>query len=383
MQESDKRRSLLKAWPVLGILLVGSILFLAHWLIQYTVIAFWGGFNSGEILAFRLAFFALAISFIPAALLSYRFNNIVVSAFYKVAAVWLGFLSFFFLAACFSWLLWLVLLASGRQPTLFNTKPWIALLCFGLAFATGIYGLVNAYWLRVRYISIHLDHLPESWKGRTALLISDLHLGHINGVRFARRVVEKASALRPDIILLPGDVFDGSKVDAHRLIAPFKLLAPPLGMFFATGNHDEFGDTSHFLAALRDVGVRVLPNEKAVVDGIQILGVPYHETTHPMHLRSKLQGLAINRNCASILLNHVPNRLPIVEEAGVSLQLSGHTHGGQFVPFTWLTRRVFGKFTHGLHSFGALQVFTTYGAGTWGPPMRVGTSSELVLLTFV
>ena len=83
-----------------------------------------------------------------------------------------------------------------------------------------------------------------------------------------------------------------------------------------------------------------------------------------------------------ILLNHVPNRLPIVEEAGVSLQLSGHTHGGQLFPFTWLIRRIFGKFTHGLHSFGGLQVLTSYGAGTWGPPMRVGTRPELVLLTF-
>jgi len=71
-----------------------------------------------------------------------------------------------------------------------------------------------------------------------------------------------------------------------------------------------------------------------------------------------------------------------VEEAGISLQLSGHTHGGQFIPFTWLTRRVFGKFTYGLNSFGALQIYTSYGAGTWGPPMRVGTSPEVVLLTF-
>jgi predicted MPP superfamily phosphohydrolase len=84
----------------------------------------------------------------------------------------------------------------------------------------------------------------------------------------------------------------------------------------------------------------------------------------------------------SILLNHVPSRLPIVERAGISLQLSGHTHGGQFAPFNWLTRRIFGKFTHGLHRFGALQVYTSTGAGTWGPPMRVGPAPEIVLLTF-
>ncbi len=84
----------------------------------------------------------------------------------------------------------------------------------------------------------------------------------------------------------------------------------------------------------------------------------------------------------AILFNHAPARLPIVEQAGFSLQLSGHTHGGQFLPFTWITRRVYGRFTSGLHNFGSLQVYTSTGAGTWGPPMRVGTRPEIVLLEF-
>jgi len=372
----------LKAWPVLGILSVQTILFLAHWLIYSTVVVFGGDLSPASVPLFRIVLLLLAFSFIPAALLNYRFANPLVGLLYKVAAIWLGFLSFFFFAACASWLTWLALLLCVHQPTFANGRPLIAGICFGLAFLAGIYGLVNAYWLRVRHVLVRLANLPVSWQGRTALLISDLHLGHINGEHFSRRIVEHALRLRPDAILLPGDVYDGGKVDAERVIAPFKRLDPPLGMYFATGNHDEFGETSRFLAALRGVGVRVLRNEKAVVDGLQILGVPYHETTHPMQLRTTLQGLKINRTRASILLSHVPNRLPIVEEAGVSLQLSGHTHGGQFVPFTWLTRRVFGKFTYGLHAFGGLQVYTSYGAGTWGPPMRVGTSPELVLLTF-
>jgi len=78
----------------------------------------------------------------------------------------------------------------------------------------------------------------------------------------------------------------------------------------------------------------------------------------------------------------VPNRLPIIEQTGFSLLLSGHTHGGQIFPFTWLTRRAFGKFTYGLQRFGALQVFTSSGVGSWGPPMRVGSHAEMVLLTF-
>ena len=194
--------------------------------------------------------------------------------------------------------------------------------------------------------------------------------------------VELIRTHKPDVIFLAGDFFDGTKVDPELLASPLKGVVPPFGVFFATGNHDEFGDTPRYLAALKGAGVRVLANDKAVVEGLQILGVPYHDTTYPMRVRAALEAMQIDRGTASILINHVPNRLPIVEQAGVSLQLSGHTHGGQFAPFTWLTRRVFGKFTYGLNSFGELQVYTSYGAGTWGPPMRVGTRSEMVLLTF-
>jgi predicted MPP superfamily phosphohydrolase len=95
-----------------------------------------------------------------------------------------------------------------------------------------------------------------------------------------------------------------------------------------------------------------------------------------------LDGLHIDRSVASILISHVPSHLSIAEQAGIGLQLSGHTHGGQFVPFTWVTARIFRRFVHGLNPFGAMQVYTSYGAGTWGPPMRVGTIPEVVLLTF-
>jgi predicted MPP superfamily phosphohydrolase len=366
----------------LGILLIECILFLAHWMIYYTPIVFLGAFGPTGTLLLKSALFLLAFSFVAAALLSFRFSNPLVRALYKIASVWLGFLSFFFLAACLSWLVWFALLLSGLRPAAAQYRPLIVCTLFVIALAAGVYGMINASIVRVRRIPIHLSNIPPSWRGRKALLISDLHLGHINGIGFSGRIAAHAARLQPDVIFIPGDFFDGAKVDPDRLTAPFKQLSPPLGIFFASGNHDEFGDTSHYIAALKRAGIRVLSNEKVIVDGLQILGVPYHDTTFPIRLRASLQGLRLDPASASVLISHVPNRLPIVEEAGISLQLSGHTHGGQFFPFTWLTRRVFGKFTHGLNSFGALQVYTSYGTGTWGPPMRVGTSPEIVLLTF-
>ena len=364
----------MKAWPVLGIAIVQSILLLAHWLLYCTWIDFCGYPRPAFALGLRVALPVLACSFVVAALLGFYFNNLLVTALYRIASVWMGFLNYLFFAACLSWLAWWLLELSWLDSNAARHRPLIAWFFLDVAVAVSLYGLLNARRMRVRQLAIRLDNLPLAWHGRRALVISDLHLGHVNGAGFSKRIVALASRLKPDIVFIPGDFFDGVKTDPERVAAPFKELSPPFGVYFSTGNHDEFGDTAGFLAALKHADVRVLANEKVIVDGLQILGVRYHDTTFPIRMRPILESLRIDRNTTSILLNHVPNRLPIVEEAGVSLQLSGHTHGGQIAPFTWLTQRVFGKFTHGLHSFGSLRVYTSYGAGTWGPPLRVGTT---------
>jgi uncharacterized protein len=382
VQELKQGGARLKAWPVLGIAFIQSFLLSAHWFLYYTWTSFCGdpGLTAGLVL--RVALLVLGCSFVLATLLSFYISGLLVTAIYRIAAVWLGLLNYFFLGACLTWVGWWAMELSRLDADAARHRPIIGWLFLGLSLAVGIYGLLNARWVRIRRISIHLPTLPTSWRGRTALVASDFHLGHVNGLRFSRRIAALAARLQPDVIFLPGDFFDGTKVDPDLLAAPFKGLSPPFGVYFSTGNHDEFGDSARYLAAISHVGIRVLANEKVIVDGLQILGVPYRETTYPIRLRATLEDLRIDRASASILLSHVPNRLPIAEEAGISLQLSGHTHGGQLFPFTWLTRRVFGKFTHGLNSFGNLQVYTSYGAGTWGPPMRVGTRSEIVLLTF-
>ena len=102
----------------------------------------------------------------------------------------------------------------------------------------------------------------------------------------------------------------------------------------------------------------------------------------PNRFESILGSLAIDSNRASILLSHAPHHLEIPERAGISLQLSGHTHHGQMVPSSWIVERIFGPYAYGLHAFGNMMVYTSCGAGTWGPPMRVGTDPEVVLIRF-
>ncbi len=355
-----------------------GILLLAHWFIYRTWIAFWWPSGPLASMVLRTALTLLAFSFVSAALLGFYFANRPVMLLYRIASVWLGFLNYFFLAACCCWLTNAAMALLGLTAN----KPLLADALYGLAVVVSIYGLVNARFIRVRRTPIQLEGLPACWRGRTALVVSDLHLGHVNGPGFSRRIVALAARLKPDLILIPGDLFDGGKADVEVLADPFRTLHPPFGTYFSTGNHDEFGDTSHYAKVLTSVGIRVLANEKATVEGLDIVGVNYGDSGYAIRLRAILDGMHLIRGRATILLNHVPNRLSIVEQAGISLQLSGHTHSGQIFPFTWPTRRAFGKFTSGLQRFGALQVYTSTGAGTWGPPMRVGTSSEVVLLTF-
>lgn len=373
----------MKAWPALAICFIQVILFLAHWLVFSTFIAFVPGLAPSEVSGLHVAMLVLAFSFVAASLLAYRFSNAAVRFVYWLAAVWLGFLNFFFWASLLAWIAQLALRLAISPAYAASARPLVAGILYSIAALMGIYGLFNARMVRIRRIAVQLPNLPASWRGRRAVLLSDLHLGPINGVQFCRRLVAKAQSFKPDVVFLPGDVFDGTKGDLDRLVAPLKMLTPPLGIYFSTGNHEEFSDPTHYIDAIAGAGIRVLGDELVNLDGVQVAGVFYHSSSSPLRMKAALDGMHLDRERPSILLNHAPTRLPTVEQAGVNLQLSGHTHGGQFLPFTWITKSVYGRFTKGLNHFGVLQVYTSTGAGTWGPPLRAGTRPEVVFITFV
>jgi uncharacterized protein len=380
--QNEERRPGLKAWPTVGILIVQAFLCLAHWFLYDTWIAFGWPMPLGAALGLRIALIFLSVTFVFAALLGFTYTNWIVAFVYQIAAVWLGLLNFFFVAACLGWIFDFALRLFLPDPMRLHARHEIAAVLFSAAIVTVVYGIANARIIRIRRIPVKLEKLPDTWRGRTALVFSDVHLGNINGVLFARRIAALTERLAPDVIFVPGDLFDGTKADPSKIAAPLFEMQAPFGIFFVSGNHEEFGGATHYTDALRHGGFRILNDERVDLDGLQVIGIPYTSSNLPLRMRHFLNSLHLEQGCASILLQHVPNRLPIVEQAGVSLQLSGHTHGGQVFPFSWITRRAFGKFTHGLQRFGKLQILTSSGVGTWGPPMRVGTHSEVVLLTF-
>ena len=360
------------------IAVIQSVLFLTHLLLYETWTFSRVGSDSHGALWIKLVLGFLSVSFVVASLLAFRYTNAAVRAFYRAAAVWMGLVSFLFLAAISSWIILGVARLAGLDMNFHRTVE----LLFGAAVVAGLYGVFNASWTRITRTTVRLANLPAAWRGRRVAMISDLHLGHVRNGSFLRRIVAKILTERPDAIFVAGDLYDGTAIDARLAAEPLSGLTAPHGVYFVAGNHEQFGDDSKYLHAITAAGVRVLSNEKVEVDGLQIVGVPYRNATQNEQLASVLHDIGVDRDRASILLTHAPDHPEIAEAAGVSLQLSGHTHLGQFVPWSWMARRIYRQFVYGLSRIGKMQVFTSSGAGTWGPPLRLGSNPEIVMLEF-
>jgi predicted MPP superfamily phosphohydrolase len=360
------------------IAVIQTVLFLTHFLLYET----WTFSSARNDIAgplwLRIVVGVLSVSFLVASLLAFRYTSATLRVFYRAAAVWLGLLSFLFVAAVSSWIIFGVARLAGLDLNFHR----IVEVLFGAGIIAGLYGVFNASWTRITRITVQLANLPEAWRGRKAALISDLHLGHVRNGSFLRRMVAKILKEEPDAIFIAGDLYDGTAIDAKRAAAPLSKLTAPHGVYFVAGNHEQFGDDSKYLRAIAAAGVRVLNNEKVEADGLQIIGVPYRHATHDTHFASVLQGVGVDRERASILLTHAPDHPEVAEAAGVSLQLSGHTHVGQFIPWSWMAQRIYRQFVYGLSRIGKMQVFTSSGAGTWGPPLRLGSNPEIVVLEF-
>src|SRR5271166_3195579 len=359
------------------IVTIQFVLFLTHFLL-YTTWAFSPKGHMFGSLWLKLVLALMSVSFVAASLLAFRYTNPVVRAFYRAAAVCLGLLSFLFVAAVSSWIIFAVARIAGLG---INFHHLVEIL-FTAATVVGLYGVFNASWTRITRTTVQLANLPEAWRGRKAALISDVHLGHVRNGSFLRRMVAKILREEPDAIFIAGDLYDGTAIDAGRAAEPLSKLTAPHGVYFVAGNHEQFGDDSKYLNAIAAAGVRVLSNEKVEVDGLQIVGVPYRNAVQDEQFASVLHGVRLDRNRASILLTHAPDNPEIAEAAGVTLQLSGHTHLGQFIPWSWMARRIYRQFVYGLSRIGKMQVFTSSGAGTWGPPLRLGSNPEIVVLEF-
>ncbi|HEY8242852.1 MAG TPA: metallophosphoesterase [Casimicrobiaceae bacterium] len=259
-----------------------------------------------------------------------------------------------------------------------------------LAGALTLLGFWNARRVpRVRRVEVPISNLPEELHGFTIVQVTDLHVGPTIRRAQVDAVVDRVNALDADLIAVTGDLVDGSvrELGAHTL--PLGRMTARHGTYFVTGNHEYYSGVHAWVAELKRLGMRVLLNEHVSLrhDGanIVIAGVTDYSAGRFVegHTSDPHRALAgAPEDTVRVLLAHQPRSALEAQHAGVDLQLSGHTHGGQFVPWNFFVR-FYQPFNAGLHRLGTLWVYVSRGTGYWGPPKRLGAPSEITHLRLV
>ena len=252
-------------------------------------------------------------------------------------------------------------------------------------------GVVNARRLaRVVHVDVPIAGLPAALRGFIIVQISDIHVGSTIKRGYLKAIVGAVNALKPDLVAVTGDLVDGSVARLGPHVAPLAELSARHGVYCVTGNHEYYSGADAWVVELRRLGLHVLMNQNAVLehDGARLLvgGVTDFSAHHfdPAQRsdpQAALSGAPANVGM-KLLLAHQPRSAPAAAEAGFDLQLSGHTHGGQFLPWNFFVRFQ-QPFTAGLNRLKKLWVYTSRGTGYWGPPVRFGAPSEITRLRLV
>jgi predicted MPP superfamily phosphohydrolase len=230
--------------------------------------------------------------------------------------------------------------------------------------------------VQIKELDIPLRGLPPELAGFRLVQISDVHVGPLLRKDWVAHVVEQIRSLSPDLVAITGDLVDGRVHELRDHVAPLARIEARRGVYFVTGNHEYYSGAEEWYAHLPSLGVRPLRNERVeVAPGLELAGI--EDPTGAPDLKAALEGR--DRSRALVLLAHQPRQFAEAARQGVPLTLSGHTHGGQIWPFSWIVALA-QPYLAGLHRRGESQLYVSRGTGFWGPPMRVFAPAEITLL---
>ncbi|HET7864232.1 MAG TPA: metallophosphoesterase [Burkholderiaceae bacterium] len=280
---------------------------------------------------------------------------------------------------------------AGGWPPPASLAAMTTLAVPALAAAASLLGFLNARRRpAVRHVDVPIAGLPPALEGFSIVQISDLHVGPTIRHDFVQRVVDRVNSLAPDLTVVTGDVVDGRVADLQAHTQPLGQLQARHGVFAVTGNHEYYSGAAEWIAEFRRLGITTLMNEhrllqhggaRFVLAGVADYSAHHFDPAHRSDPQQALRGAPDDAG-PKVLLAHQPRSAQAAAEAGFDLQLSGHTHGGQFLPWN-LFVPLQQPYTAGLHRHGRMWVYISRGTGYWGPPKRLGAPSEITRLRLV
>jgi uncharacterized protein len=312
------------------------------------------------------------------------------------ALSWVGLTAMGFLSSLFVLALVRDLLLLGTRLLLTDHQAasWIAPSARWTLYATVLVTLAGFVIARrlpgVVEVNIPVAGLPPALHGFSIAQISDVHVGPTIKRGFVEAIVRRVNGLNADLIAVTGDLVDGTVQQLAAHTAPLAGLAARHGAYFVTGNHEYYSGESAWTVEIRRLGVQVLKNEHVVLQhdgaslvlaGVTDFSAHHHDPAERSDPKAALRGAPANAG-AKILLAHQPRSAAAAASAGFDVQISGHTHGGQFWPWNVVVRW-FQPFTSGLHRLKNLWVYVSRGTGYWGPPNRFGVPSEITRIRLV
>lgn len=361
---------------ILFFILIFSVFLLANYLFYLAIISFFDIKSSFSKKIIMVLIVLLATSFVFSFVLIRTSEVEMARWFYIVSSLWGGFMINFFIATI---ILFLISFWARRNKIKMN-KARIARIFFVIALIVSMGGIINALNPRIKEIEVSIANLPKEWEGGKIAHLSDVHIGPVNRKYFLEKVVGKINKSNVDIVLMTGDFFDGSEKGIDFVPEVLNRLDAPLGVYFASGNHENYNHKLNFQKILTDGGAVVLDDEVVEIEGLRIMGVSYRDQNTGGVLEM-INLLNKDKNGKpTILLYHTPDQVKEISKEGVDLQLSGHTHAGQIFPMNIITSLIYKGFNHGLYKIKDYNLYISSGVGTWGPLMRVGNYPEIPII---
>lgn len=312
----------------------------------------------------------ISLGFLIVLSLSHFFNNFCLKIAYRLFSLFIGLL---FYLTCLAIVCQIIKLIFPNISLII-----LAITSLVLAVILFLIGLVEAFIPKIKDISVTMANLPSNWRGKKIVQISDVHLGNVYGVRFLKDKINRINALNPDLVVITGDLFDGTRDDISIYIQELRNIKSKKGVFFVLGNHDLYLEADKVKSVLNSAGINVLQDEAVIIDGLEIVGLSFRKSNSGEPV---VKNLSSKSASCRLLLRHVPVGIDWAKKMNIALQLSGHSHRGQMFPLAILTWAIFGKYQYGLHTEGNFNIYTSSGLGSWGPPVRTFYQAEIVVIT--